>query len=135
MQYLYGLTGADASLPVGIYALNNNSFLALVLTLLQEIWSCCSRWNDPFRIRHCSEELWFSCVPVFEDHNGGDVATTIAVVRCRPHSDQLLVKHVLVAFMDKLMCPADQLQVVDVNKLTFFGRGTEKTKQRDNNTH
>lgn len=92
------------------------------LTCLQEIRCCRSGWNDSFRVGHCSEELWLSCVSVFEDHNRGDVATAIAVVRSRPHCDQLLIKHELVALVDKLMCPADQLQVVDVNKLRVFGR-------------
>lgn len=89
----------------------------LVFMCLQEIRCCCSRWDDPFRVGHRSEELRLSRVSVFEDHNGGDVAAAIAVVRSRPHCDQLLIKHELVAFVDELMRPADQLQVVDVNKL------------------
>lgn len=97
---------------------------------LQEIRCCGSRWNDPFRVRHSSEELWLSCVSIFEDHNGSDVAAAIAVVRSRPHCDQLLVKHELVAFVDKLMCPADQLQVVDVNKLQCFERQKEGEKDQ-----
>lgn len=83
----------------------------------QEIRCSCPGWNDSLRVRHCPEELRLSRVSIFEDHDGGDVAAAIAVVRSRPHSDQLLVEHELVAFMDKLMCSADQLQVVDVNKL------------------
>lgn len=84
---------------------------------LQEVRCCCSGWDDSFRIRHCSEELWLSCASVFEDHDGCNVAAAVAVVGSRPHCYQLLIKHELVAFMDELMCPADQLQVVDVNKL------------------
>lgn len=95
---------------------------------LQEIRSGCSRWNDPLGVRHCSEELGLSCVSVFEDHNGGDVAAAIAVVRSRPHRDQLLIKHELVAFVDKLMRPADQLQVVYMNKLQGFFWKIEKQK-------
>lgn len=86
----------------------------------QEVRCCRSRWNDPLGVGHCSEELRLPSVSVFEDHDGSDVAAAIAVVRGRPHCDQLLVKHELVAFMDKLMRPADQLQVVDVNKLQVF---------------
>lgn len=94
-----------------------NGCVVSVLTCLQEIRCCCSGWNDSFRVRHCSEELWLSCVCIFEHHNGGNVAAAIAVVRSRPHCNQFLIKHELVALMDKLMCPAYQLQVVDVNKL------------------
>ena len=126
IQNSYGFTSADATVPVNICALNK--WLRCFFMCLQEIGCCCSRWNDSFRVRHCSEELWLSCVSVFEDHDGGDVATAIAVVRSRPHCDQLLVKHELVAFVDKLMCPADQLQVVDVDKLQFFWK-TERDKR------
>lgn len=114
-----------------------NSCAVLVLSCLQEIRCCCSRWNDPFRVGHCSEELWLSRVGVFEDHNGGNVAAAIAVVGSRPHGDQLLVKHELVAFMDKLMRPADQLQVVDVNKLQVFCVFLEEGDKRrgDRETH
>lgn len=89
---------------------------------LQEIGSSCSGWNDSFRVRHCPEELRLSRVRIFENHNGGDVAAAIAVVGSRPHGDQLLVKHELVAFVYQLVRPANQLQVVDVNELQLFGR-------------
>lgn len=84
---------------------------------LQEIRCCRTGRDDPFRVGHRSEELWLSCVCIFEDHNGGDISTAVAVVGSRPHCHQLLIKHELVAFMDKLMRSTDQLQVVDVNKL------------------
>lgn len=84
---------------------------------LQEVRGCCSGRDDSFGVRHCSEQLWLPCVYVFEDHDGCDVAAAVAVIGSRPHSDQLLVKHELVAFVDELMCPADELQAVDVNKL------------------
>lgn len=96
---------------------------------LQEIRCCCSRWDDPFRVRHCPEELRLSCVGIFENHDGGDVAAAIAVVGSRPHGDQLLIEHELVAFMDKLMRPADQLQVVDVNKLQGVGKETQPMRK------
>lgn len=112
-----------------------NGCVHLVFICLQEIRCCCSRWNDPFRVRHCSEQLWLSCVCVFEDHNGGDVAAAIAVVGSRPHRDQLLVKHELVAFVDELMCSADQLQVVDVNKLQFLRRERETKEGEKNNIY
>lgn len=80
IQNSYGFTSAVASVLDGVCALKKwLSFLVFIC--LQEIGCCRSRWNDPFRIRHGSEELWLSCVSVFEDHNGGDVAAAIAVVR------------------------------------------------------
>lgn len=84
---------------------------------LQEIRCGCSRWDDSLGVRHRPEELRFSRVGVLEDHDGGDVAAAVAVVGRRPHGDQLLVKHELVALVDELVRPADQLQVVDVDKL------------------
>lgn len=84
---------------------------------LQKIRCGCSRWNDSFRVGHRSEELWLSRVDVFKDHDGGDVPAAVAVVGSRPHGDQLLIEHELVALVDKLVGSADQLQVVDVNKL------------------
>ena len=84
---------------------------------LQEV-RCRRSWrNDPFGVGYGSEELGLSGVSVFEDHDGGDIAAAIAVVGSRPHGDQLLIKHELVALVDELVSPADQLQVVDVNKL------------------
>lgn len=106
-----------------------NGCVVSILMCLQEIRCGRSGRNDSFRVGHCSEELWLSCVSIFEDHNRGNVAAAIAVVRSRPHCDQLLVKHKLVALMDKLMCPADQLQVVDVNKLQVFGRQERESEK------
>ncbi len=122
-------TGSQVLMPLSqsVCLHRTNGCVVFFLMCLQEIRSCCSGGNDPFRVRHCSEELWLSRVRVFEDHNGGDVAAAIAVVRSRPHGDQLLVKHELVAFVDELMRPADQLQVVDVNKLVFWK--TERNKK------
>lgn len=128
----YGFTSADASVPVSISALNK-WLCHFSFNVLQEVRCCCSGWNDSFRVRHCSEELWLSCVSIFEDHNGGYVAAAIAVVRSRPHCDQLLIKHELVTFMDKLMRPADQLQVVDVNKLQFLEDREKQKKRRNKN--
>lgn len=73
--------------------------------------------DDPLGVRHGSEELGFSGVGVFEDHDGGDVAAAVAVVGRRPDGHQLLVEHELVTFVDQLVGAADQLQVVDVNEL------------------
>lgn len=119
----YRFTSAVATLP-GVCALIE-WLNCIVFICLQEVRCCCSGWNNPFRIRHCSKELWLPCVSVFEDHYGGDVAAAIAVVRSRPYGHQLLIKHELVALMDELMRPADQLQIVDVNKLQL-GRQLER---------
>lgn len=97
--------------------------------VLQKIRCGCSRWNDSFRVWHRSEELWLSGVDVLKDHDGGDVPAAVAVVGSRPHGDQLLVKHELVALVDKLVRSADQLQVVDVNKLQTRGGGRRDVVQ------
>lgn len=96
----------------------------------QEVGRRRSGRNDPLRVRHCSEELGLSCVGVLEHHDGGDVAAAIAVVGRRPNCDQLLVEHELVALVHQLVGAADQLQVVDVNKLQGDGdtRGEDGTR-------
>lgn len=43
------------------------------------------------------------------------VTTSIAVVGCTPHGDDVLVgKVVFVSFVDQLMCASDQGEIVDV---------------------
>lgn len=115
VQKSYGFTSGAATVP-SIWALDK-WLAAFVFVCLQEIGCCCSGRNDPFWIRHCSKELRLSCVSIFEDHYRSNVATAIAVVWSRPHRHQFLIKHELVALVDKLMCPADQLQIIDVDKL------------------
>lgn len=83
----------------------------------EEVGCCCSRWYDPFRVRNGPEQLGLPCVHIFEDHDGGYVTTAVAVVWGRPDGYQLLIKHKFVALVNQLMCTANQLQVVDVNKL------------------
>ena len=79
----------------------------------------CSRpgWDDTFCIRDSAEELGLSLLWGVEGHDGGNVAAAVAVVRRRPHRHQFVIEHVLVAFMDKLMCSAYQPQVVHHHKL------------------
>lgn len=83
----------------------------------EEVGCCCSRWYDPFRVRNGPEQLWLPCVHIFEDHDGGYVTTAVAVVWGWPDGYQLLIKHKFVTLVNQLMCTANQLQVVDVNKL------------------
>lgn len=67
------------------------------------------------RCRFVNLEL---CLATFVHlHDTGAVATSVAVVRCAPYCDQLLVKHVFVAFLDQLMCASDECQCVDVVEL------------------
>lgn len=123
---VYGLSSADAAVPVSTVHCTNACVWAL--TCLQEIRCCCSGRDDSFRVGHCSEQFGLSRVSVFEDHDGGYVATAVAVVGSWPHSYQLLIEHELVALMDELMSPADQLQVVDVDELQFFKERNERRK-------
>lgn len=87
------------------------------LLSLEEVGSGCSGWYDALRVRDSTEQLGFSSVHVLEYHDRRDVSAAVAVVGRRPHGHQLFVKHELVAFMNKLMCTADELQTVDVHKL------------------
>lgn len=84
---------------------------------LEEVGGGCSGRYHALRVRDSAEQLGLSSVDVLEDHDGCDISAAVAVVGRRPHSHQLLVKHELVAFMNQLMRTADELQVVDVNKL------------------
>lgn len=84
---------------------------------LQEVGGGCSGRYDALRVGDGAEQLGLSSIDVLEDHDGRDVSTAVAVVGRRPHGHQLLVEHELVAFVNQLMSTADELQVVDVNKL------------------
>ena len=53
-------------------------------------------------------------------HNRSHVSAAIAVVRRRPDSDQLLVKHVLVTFLYQLMCTSDKGKRIDVVELRGY---------------
>ena len=84
---------------------------------LEEVRGGCSGRYDALGVGDGAEQLRLSSVDVLEDHDGRDVPAAVAVVGRRPHGHQLLVEHELVAFVDQLMRAADELQVVDVNKL------------------
>ena len=88
-----------------------------IILKLQEVRCCCSGWNNPLRVWNSTEKLGLSCIHILEDHDWCYVSTAVAVVGCRPHSHQLLIKHELVTLMDQLMCTTNQLEIVDVNKL------------------
>lgn len=83
----------------------------------EEVGRGSSGGYDPLRIRHGPEQFGLTRVHVLEDHDGGDVAAAVTVVGGRPHGHQLLIKHELVALVDQLVRSADELQVVDVDKL------------------
>lgn len=87
------------------------------LLSLEEVRGGRSGRYDTLRVGDGAEQLGLSSVDVLEDHDGGDVPAAVAVVWCRPHGHQLLVEHELVAFVDQLVCTADELQVVDVHEL------------------
>lgn len=60
--------------------------------------------------------LTFLLYHTFEDHDGSNFSTMIAVVRSRPR-DQPLIKHKLTASVHKLICSADEFYVVEKNKV------------------
>ena len=69
-----------------------------VTECLEEVWCGVAWWNDPVWVRHCTEQLGITFRSVVDSQDGGDVATSVAVVGCRPHSHQLLIKHVLISY-------------------------------------
>lgn len=83
----------------------------------EKIRGCCSRRYDPLRVWDSTEKLGLSSVHILEDHDRCDVSTAVAVVGRWPHCYQLLIKHEFVSFMHQLVCTADELQIVDVDKL------------------
>lgn len=87
------------------------------LLSLEEVGGSSSGRYDPLRVGDGAEQLGLSSVDVLEDHDGCDVSAAVAVVGSRPHGHKLLIKHELVAFVNQLMCAADELQIVDVHKL------------------
>ena len=85
-----------------------------------------ARGHGPGIVWYSTEQLWLILPCSGEVKDGGNVPTTVAVVGCRPHGDQLVVKHELDALMDQLVCPADQGQVVQVHKLDRQGDKRER---------
>jgi hypothetical protein len=60
-----------------------------------------------------------------EDHDGSDVAASVAVIGSAPHRDQVLIKVVFVAFHDELMCSCDEREIVDMIELSVSLRMRE----------
>ena len=77
-------------------------------------------WGDgALVVGDCVEDLELAVEVLIQGQDGCHVATAVAVVGSGPHGDQvLLIKHVLVALLDQLMRPADQLQPVDMDELS-----------------
>lgn len=48
-----------------------------------------------------------------KSHNRGDVTAAVTVVWCRPDGDDFLVKLILVALLDELMCATNKVKLVD----------------------
>ena len=70
-------------------------------------------------IRHCAEDLEVGVQILAKCHNRGYVATPVAVIWGRPHSDHILGGEViLVAFIYELMCSSDEVDAVDVIELS-----------------
>lgn len=64
-------------------------------------------WNDTLFVRHGLKQSWGSIINRVELQDGRNVTTSIAVVWCGPNGDEVPIKHVLVAFVYKLMSAAD----------------------------
>ena len=64
------------------------------------------------------EGLEFALQLVVKMQNGSDVTTAVAIVGSRPHSDKLVIEHVLVTLLDELMRTADKLELVGLNEVS-----------------
>jgi hypothetical protein len=62
---------------------------------------------------------------VVKGHDSGNISTSVTVVGCRPYSDNLLIKHVLVALLDELVGAANQIEIVDTVEI----KGDARAKQ------
>ena len=67
----------------------------LLCSCSEKVWRGVNRWNDSLVIRYCVEEFSVSCVGGRETQDGGHVAGTVTVIRCRPNCYQLLVEQEL----------------------------------------
>lgn len=86
---------------------------------LQKVGGHLARGNDSVSVGNCVEHFWFPVVAVLKLQNGGYITAPVAVVGSRPYSNQGVVEHVLVSFVNQLMCTTYQLEVVDRHE--FFG--------------
>ena len=91
----------------------------------QEVWGGAPIGDDPLLVRDGVEKLGLAAGPIIERQDGRNVPAPVAVVGRRPDRDQVLVgEHVLVALLDQLVGPADELEPVDVAELA--GRGCDQ---------
>lgn len=68
--------------------------------------------------RNLSENLESSSEFFIECENGSQISTAVAIVWCTPDCDEVLGREVvLVALLDKLVCSADELELVDMIEL------------------
>lgn len=87
---------------------------------LQEIvgWSTSASRNMSHVIRDSREDAEFGIQVLVDCHDGCYISTAVAVVGCRPHRDNRVLRKVeFVAFVDKLMSSRDQFESVDVVEL------------------
>jgi hypothetical protein len=104
---------------------------AVVFSCLEEVVERGTRWNDSLAVGHSVEDLEVASEIRVQCQNRRDVSTAVAVVGSRPDCHQVLLReHVLVSFLNQLMCSADELQFVDANKLYNDQIDTESTVVR-----
>jgi len=87
-------------------------------TYLDEIVQCCSGRHFAFVIGNRLEGLEITLQLVVKMQNRSNVTATVAIVGGRPHSDELVVEHVLVTLLHKLMRTADKLKLVGLNEVS-----------------
>ncbi len=82
----------------------------------KEVWQHGFRRNL-LRLLNLGEGQEFPVQVLVDRHDGCFVSHPIAVVRCRPHRDQLLIKPVLITELTYLMRANNQIKVVDFKEL------------------
>ena len=98
------------------------------------------RCGDPWRYQSLwlgdsLEQLCFPPIPIGYLQDGGYVPTSIAVVWRWPDSHQLVVKHVLDPFVDKLVRPTDEFEAIEVHKLIGKIHPVKTYVHRPRHTH
>lgn len=75
------------------------------------------RWYDALTVGNGVEDFRAALLARVEGEDGSDVTAAIAIIRRRPNCDELLIEHVLNAFVNQLVGPADQLQLVPLHEV------------------
>ena len=114
---------------------NNNNNNAMQKVLYKKYSLRCTRWGGglfpssaskyvskrDFKGLICTENLesrYKTSVTSVQDHDTSYISTPVAIIRCTPHCNEILIEMVLVSFHDKLMSPRNQREIINMIKLS-----------------